>query len=161
MELFVCGRATVAAGRGSCLEVLAFDSVVAAGAQGAVGFVVVVLAEWLVVDHVEISSGERLRAGTAREALLVPATGEATIGSFNGLSFDSLVATTTDRSNAWSRRAADGGRGTMLMWLCWRREWRWWSSDLGRTTDGQRRRSAIRVEVAGGFGRRCWLFRRR
>lgn len=61
------------------LEVLAFDSFVAGGADAAIEFVVVMFAVRCVVNYVEGRGLERFRAGLAHEALLVIASCKASI----------------------------------------------------------------------------------
>jgi hypothetical protein len=108
---------------------------------------VVVLAERLVVDDVEISCGEWLRAGAAGKALLVPATSQATVGCFDGFSFNALVASAADGPGTWRVRATDAGCLRLSVrvrgWKGRRRR-----PDLGRTAHGRRRRGAVWVEVA-------------
>lgn len=96
---------------------------------------VVVLAIRLVVDDIEIRRGEWLRAGSACETLLVPAASQATIGCFDGFTFDGLVAAAADGPGPWRVRAVDvGDLGLGVRFRGW--EGRRWRSGLGRTTDG-------------------------
>ena len=56
-----------------CLQVLAFDSTIAALAQGSVECVVVLLAIRRIVEDVEFGTGKRILAGAAYETFLVVA----------------------------------------------------------------------------------------
>jgi len=120
--------------------------------------VVVVLTERLVIDDIEIRRGEWLRAGAAGKALLVPATGQATVGRFDGFSFDALVASAADGPGSWRVRATNAGRLRLGVRVrgCEGR----WRSDLERAAHGGGRCGTVRVEVTGWLGRRCWLCRR-
>ena len=105
------------------LKVLALDAAVAALAQRAVLLVVVVLAEGVVVDDVEVCGREGLRAGAADEAGFVPAAGQAAVGGFDGFAFDAHVAAAADCSaGGWAagelgaRRSLGNGRGLEGSW---------------------------------------------
>lgn len=74
--------------RAAGLKVLALNAAIAAMAQRSVFLVVVLLAEWLVGDDVEVGRGERLFAGAADEAGFVPAASQAAVGCFDRLAFD-------------------------------------------------------------------------
>jgi hypothetical protein len=56
------------------LQILALDAAVAGPAERAIQLVVMVLAIWRVVEHVEFGAGKGALAGPADEALLVIAT---------------------------------------------------------------------------------------
>lgn len=61
------------------LEVLTFDSTMAAVTERPVVFVVVLFAVWLVVDDIEICGREGLMAGPTDETSFMPSTGKSTI----------------------------------------------------------------------------------
>lgn len=80
-------RVILSIGSASCivasLEVLTFDTTTATMTNGAVLLVVMLLAEWLIVDHVEVCSRKWLRACLTCETLLVPASRQTTICRFD------------------------------------------------------------------------------
>jgi hypothetical protein len=119
VEFLVDRKSAIAVRRGGCLEVLSFNATVAARAQRSIGFVIVVLAVRLIVDDIEIRSSERLLAGTAGEALLVPSACKSAIGGFDGLSLDRLVATTADGSDTRSSGTTNGWHRAESMRLGW------------------------------------------
>lgn len=110
----------VAAGAGAGrLEVLAFDAAVAAVAQRAILFVVVLLAIRVVVDDVEVRGGEWLFTRSAGEACFVPSASQASIGCLDGFAFDDLAAATAEwpHAGAASRRR----RGSWRLLRSWRK----------------------------------------
>lgn len=125
MEFLVRGRSSAVAGRRSSLEILPFDTAMAARTERTIRFVVMVLAVGLVVDDIKVSGSKWLCAGTASEALFVPATRQSAVGGFHRFALDGLVASTTHRPDAWgcwatnSRRFGVGVR--RWWWESWRR----------------------------------------
>ena len=103
------------------LQVLAFDTSVAALAHRAVELVVVPLAVRVVIDNVEVSGLERLLTSFAHEAVFMVAAGETAIGGADRLSLDDL-STTSTFAFVCSRWASNRIRHIRaLKGRCWRR----------------------------------------
>ena len=104
------------------LQVLAFDTSVAALAQRAIKLVVVPLAVRVVFDDIEVGGFKRFLARFAHKALFVVAAGQTAVGGANGLSLDELC-TTSAIAFVCGHWASNGIHNIRLLkrgsWRCW------------------------------------------